>query len=191
MKFTNIPILENRMDKEGVSVAFFHIIYANCTVECVYSKNLRKFLFAIVNANVGFTCSLDGLYTNAFINHREAVQSLANCRNHGGWDPKHFYEVLNRHLPNVHFQQVTSRQYQTINRVAVSNFEDRIYFNHWRTSSMSEKQEKKTIELMGYEVLEFCKVTGVIPVYFPYPTDRTMTVMNNFKLDYKENKSIN
>ena len=123
------------------------------------------------------------------INHKEAVQSLANCRNHGGWNPKHFYEVLNEHLPNVHFLQVTPTQYQTINRVAVSNFEDRIYFNHWRISNMSEKQEKKTIELMGYEVLNFCKITGVIPVYFPYPTDRTIIVMDNFQLDYAENNA--
>lgn len=186
MRFTNIPVLENRMDNEGVSVAFFSIIYANCTVECVYSKDLRKFLFAIVDANVGFTCSLEGLYTNAFINHREAVQALADCRNHGGWDPKHFYEVLNENLPNVNFQQVTGGQYQGVSSVAVSNFEDRIYFNHWRTSAMSERQEKKTIELMGYEVLEFCQETGVIPIYYPYPTERTMDVMNNFRLDYQQ-----
>jgi len=184
MRFTNIPNFEARMDAAGVTVAFFTIKYANCTVECVYSKDLRKFLFAIVDMNIGFTCSLEGIFANAFINHREAVQTLAECRNHGGWDPKHFYEVLNDNLPTANFAQTTGEQYQRTAGVAVSNFEDRKYFNHWRRSSMSAPQANKTIELMGNEVLQFCRATGVIPVYYPYPTDRTMAVMINFRADY-------
>lgn len=189
MTFTNIYEFERRMDAQGVSVAFFTITYGCCTVECVYSKDLRKFLFAIVDANVGFTCSLDGTFANAFINHREAVDALANCTG-GGWNPKHFYEVLNDNLSTVNFGEVTRAQYQGINAVAVSNFEDRIYFNHWRTSNMSTQQEQKTIELLGNEVLVFCQATGVIPVYYPYPTDRTMDVLKNFREDY-ESHNVN
>ncbi|MDY0320435.1 MAG: hypothetical protein RBR23_01755 [Arcobacteraceae bacterium] len=184
MNFTNIPAFEAKMHSQGVSVAFFAITYSNCKIECVYSKDLKKFLFAIVDKNVGFTCSLNGTYANAFINHKEAVQALADCRN-SGWNPKDFYAVLNDSLPNVKFAQVSRIQYQGINSVAVSNFEDRIYFNHWRVSNMSSKQMEKTIELLGNEVLEFCKDTGVIPVYYPYPTDRTMDVLNNFRQDYQ------
>jgi hypothetical protein len=183
MNFTNIPAFEDRMDSQGVSVAFFAITYGSCKIECVYSKDLRKFLFAIVDKNVGFTCSLDGIYANAFINHKEAVQALADCVN-GGWNPRGFYEVLNDNLPNVVFTQVTQTTYQRTASVAVSNFEDRIYFNHWRKANISPKQIEKTIELMGNEVVRYCQGAGITPVYYPYPTDRTMAVMVNFKQDY-------
>lgn len=189
MIFTNIPVLEDKMEERGVLIAFFTIEYGDCTVECVYSKAMRKFLFAIVNKNVGFTCSLDGLYASAFINHREAVISLAECRN-GGWDPKHFYEVLNNNLPNVNISEATPTKFGAVTSVAISDFEDRIYFNHWRKGQISVKQTDKTIELLGYEVLKFCKETGVTPVYFPYPTDRTISVVKNFKSDYNENNTI-
>ncbi|MFW2235213.1 hypothetical protein ACN4FE_04215 [Aliarcobacter butzleri] len=186
MIFTNLPILEDKMDAHSISVAFFSISYGCCMVECVYSKAMRKFLFAIVDRNIGFTCSLENLYASSFINHKEAVQALAECRN-GGWDPKHFYEVLNSSLPNVNISEVTTTKYGEVSGRAVSNFEDRIYFNHWRKGNISEKQKDKTIELLGHEVLRFCQSNGVTPVYFPYPTDRTMAIMNDFKLDYEQN----
>ncbi len=186
MKFENLFYFERRMDNDGVTVAFFSIEYSNCMVECVYSKVMKKFLFAVVDKNVGFTCSLKGFYANAFINHREALQVLADCRNHGGWDPKHFYEVLDESLPNVSFAQVTTKQYKQTATKAVSNFEDRIYFNHWMRANISPKQTEKTAELMGNEVVSFCQDTGVTPVFYTYPTDRTMNVMVNFTEDYED-----
>ena len=186
MIFTNIIEFERRMDIESINVAFFSINYGECTVECVYAKNLRKFLFAIVDKNIGFTCSLDGLYASAYINHQEALQKLADCRNHGKWDPKHFYEILNNSLPHVLFTQTTESQYQRVAKVSISNFEDRIYFNHWRRANISPKQVKKREELLGHEVLNFCKTSGITPVYFPYPVDRTYSVMNDFKEDFHQ-----
>ncbi|CAM3514692.1 hypothetical protein [Arcobacter aquimarinus] len=191
MNFTNIPILEFKMDKQSVLIAFFTIRYGECNIECVYSKAMRKFLFAIVDRNIGFTCSLNGTYANTYINHKEALNALAQCRNHGRWDPTHFYEVLNNSLPDVNISEVTTTKYRAVSGFAVSNFEDRIYFNHWRKGNISDRQTGKTIELLGYEVLRFCQNTGVTPVYFPYPTDRTMAVMNDFKLDYEQNNSHN
>lgn len=190
MDFTNILDFESKMDEQGILVAFFSIQYGECNIECVYSRIMRKFLFAMVDRNIGFTCSLQGIYANAFINHREALDALTQCRNHGRWDPKHFYEVLNNSLPNVNVSEVTTAQYRTVSGFAVSNFEDRIYFNHWRRGQISDRQTDKTIELLGYEVLKFCQNTGVTPVYFPYPTDRTMAIMNDFKLDYEKHNTI-
>ena len=184
MQFKNLENFESKMDAQNTTVAFFSIVYSNCTVECIYSKNLKKFLFAIVDMNIGFTCSLQGFYANAFINHQEALQVLADCRNHGAWDPKHFYEILDENLPFVNFGQVTTQQYQSTTSVAVSNFEDRIYFHHWMRANISPKQIKKTIELMGHEVVAFCKETGVTPVYYDHPTARTLKAMENFKNDY-------
>ncbi|MDD5157242.1 hypothetical protein [Sulfurimonas sp.] len=89
-------------------------------------------MFAIVDHNIGFTCSLNGTYANAYINHQEALIVLAQCRSHGRGDPKHFYEILNDNLPTVTFTQIATKQYQSITQHAVSAFEDRIYFNHWR-----------------------------------------------------------
>ena len=151
---------------------------------------MRKFLFAIVDRNIGFTCSLNGTYTNAYINHKEALVALTQCRNHGRWDPIDFYEVLNSNLPNVNISELTTTKYREVSGRAVSNFEDRIYFNHWRKGNISEKQKDKTIELLGHEVLRFCQSTGVTPVYFPYPTDRTMAIMKDFKLDYQNHNAI-
>lgn len=183
MIFTNITAFENRMNDENITIAFFSIAYGNCTIECVYAKVLKKFLFAIVDKNVGFTCSLNGEYASAFINHQEAVAALANCRN-AGWDPIHFYEALNNSLPTVNFTQVTTAQYGNTTTYAVSNFEDRIFFHNWRRSNISDKQIKKTEELLGHEIVVFCKNTGVTPVYYDHPTDRTMNVAVNFIEDY-------
>ncbi|ABV67896.1 hypothetical protein Abu_1649 [Aliarcobacter butzleri RM4018] len=190
MNFTNIPALESKMDRQNVLVAFFTIQYGECNIECVYSKIMRKFLFAIVDRNIGFTCSLNGIYANTYINHREALTALTQCRNHGRWDPTHFYEVLNNNLPNVNISEVTTTEYRAVSDLAVSNFEDRIYFNHWRKRKISDRQTDKTIELLGYEVLKFCQNTGITPVYFPYPTDRTIAIMKDFKLDYKNHNAI-
>jgi len=190
MNFTNIENFENRMTTANVDIAFFTIVYSECSVECVYSKNLRKFLFAIVDKNIGFTCSLNGTYANAFINHKEAVAALADCRN-GGWDPKHFYDALNKSLPTANFTQATKEKYKSTSSVAVSNFEDRIYFHHWKNANISPRQIEKTIELLGNEVVTFCKETGVTPVYFDHITDRTMDVATNFKDDYNAHNAEN
>lgn len=187
MQFTNIPSFENRMNQANVDVAFFTVNYANCTIEAIYSRIQRKFLFAIVDKNIGFTCSLNGIYASAFINHKKAVEELANCRNSSTWNPKDFYEVLNEALLVVQFSQATMQDYKRIASKAVSNFEDRIFFNHWRIAHISTKQYDKTVELMGYDVANFCQENGVTAVYFPYPTDRTFNVMQNFVLDYEEN----
>ncbi|MDD5157243.1 hypothetical protein [Sulfurimonas sp.] len=49
---------------------------------------------------------------------------------------------------------------------------------------MSDKQRKKTEELLGYQVVIFCEDSGVIPVFYPHPTDRTLNVAINFRQDY-------
>ena len=187
MNFTNINMFENRMQQQNMNTAFFQIEYHNCQVECAYSKIQRKFLFAIVDHNIGFTCSLNGTYANGYINHREAVETLMHCRVHGTFDPLHFYEFLNNQLPNVNISEVNITDYQRIASQAISAFEDRIYFNHWRRANMSERQKNKTIELMGYNVVEFCENNGLTPVYYPTPTQRTLDAFNNFELDYNSN----
>ena len=41
--------------------------------------------------NIGFTCSLQGFYANAFYKSSRGFTGLgADCRNHGAWDPKDF-----------------------------------------------------------------------------------------------------
>ncbi|AEG11485.1 hypothetical protein Sbal183_2074 [Shewanella baltica OS183] len=184
MIFNNISAFEQRMIAQGVDVAFFTIQYHNCAIETAYSRTQKKFLFAFVDHNLGFTCSLNGNYANGYINHRDAVEQLAACRNHGGFDPIHFYEFLDNQLPHVNFTEVTLIQYARVVGKAVSNFEDRIYFNHWRRANISDKQEKKTIELMGHEVLKFCKDNGLTPVFYPHPTDRTLQAFSDFNQDY-------
>ncbi|ACA85358.1 hypothetical protein [Shewanella woodyi] len=184
MIFNNISAFEQRMIVQGVDVAFFTIQYHNCAIETAYSRIQKKFLFAFVDHNLGFTCSLNGDYANGYINHRDAVEQLAACRNHGGFDPIHFYEFLDNQLPHVNFTEVTPIQYARVVGKAVSNFEDRIYFNHWRRANISDKQEKKTIELMGHEVLKFCKDNGLTPVFYPHPTVRTLQAFSDFNQDY-------
>ncbi|MDD3595590.1 hypothetical protein [Sulfuricurvum sp.] len=186
MRFTNIQAFENRMLNANVNVAFFTLQYHNCAIEIAYSSVQRKFLFAFVDHNVGFTCSLNGEYANGYINHQEAVVQLMNCRNHNRYNPIHFYEFLNNQLPHANFVQVSRNQYDRTVQQAVSNFEDRIYFNHWRNSNMSPKQRNKTIELMGHNVVEFCDQNHIIPVFFPYPTERTLTTFEDFQQDYNE-----
>jgi len=187
LEFTNILGFEQRMQASGVTVAFFTFTYTNCDLEVAYSIKQRKFLFAFVDHNIGFTCSLQGIKANGFINHKEAVHQLMLCRNHDRYDPIHFYELLNDFLPHATFEQITPEKYRQIATKAVSNFEDRIFFNHWRRSNMSQQQRDKTIELMGYEVLEFCKANGLIPVFYSYPTDRTLNSFEDFKTDYHNN----
>ncbi|MFL1914441.1 hypothetical protein ACJW8B_03310 [Plesiomonas shigelloides] len=184
MFFSNILTFEQRMSQQGVDVAFFTIQYHNCVIEVAYSKVQKKFLLAFVDHNVGFTCSLKGTYANGYINHREAVEQLAACRNHGYFDPIHFYDFLNDELPHVTFEELTNIQYVRVVGRAVSNFEDRIYFNHWRRAPISDKQEKKALELMGHEVVKFCKDNGLTPVFYPYPTERTLGSFKNFDKDY-------
>lgn len=184
MIFTNIGFFEERMVAFNVSVAFFTVQYHRCAIEVAYSKNQKKFLFAFVDHNIGFTCSLKGDYANGFINHKEAVEQLMNCRNHNRYDPVHFYELLNNFLPKARFAEITNQQYVRTVGKAVSDFEDRIYFNHWRSSSISERQQIKAIELMGYEVVNFCRENHLTPVFWAYPTERTLTAFADFKLDY-------
>ncbi|MCC4210913.1 hypothetical protein [Vibrio parahaemolyticus] len=172
------------MSQQDVKVAFFTVQYHNCAIEVAYSKAQKKFLLAFVDHNVGFTCSLKGTYANAYINHREAVEQLAECRNHGKFDPIHFYEFLNAQLPHVVFGELATIEYVRVVARAVSNFEDRIYFNHWRRAPISDKQEKKALELMGYEVVKFCKDNGLTPVFYPYPTERTLEAFGDFGADY-------
>lgn len=186
MRFTNIQAFENRMINANVTVAFFTLQYHNCAIEIAYSSVQKKFLFAFVDHNIGFTCSLNEDYTNGYINHQEAVVQLMNCRNHNRYDPIHFYEFLNNQLPHTNFLQVTRNQYEHTVKQAVSNFEDRIYFNHWRNSNMSPKQRNKTIELMGHHVVEFCDHNHIIPVFFPDPTERTLAAFEDFQQDYNE-----
>ncbi|WP_188630979.1 hypothetical protein [Oceanisphaera marina] len=184
MRFTNIGLFENRMMDQGVTVAFFNFQYHNCVIETAYSINQRKFLFAFVDHNIGFTCSLQGEHASGYINHKAAVEQLMRCRNHDRYDPKHFYELLNDYLPSARFSQINQPQYKLAAQKAVSNFEDRIFFNHWRNSNMSENQRQKTIELMGHEVIDFCEKNHLIPVFYPYPTDRTLAAFENFQADY-------
>lgn len=185
MRFTNIARFEARMAAENVTVAFFVVRYRNCEISSAYSRNQKKFLFAFVDHNIGFTCSLEDEYANGYINHKEAVEQLMRCRNHDRYDPIHFYDFLNGQLPNVAFARITDHQYAQVVRRAVSNFEDRIYFNYWRNSNMPERQRNKTIELMGYEVIEFCDQNHIIPVFYPYPTERTLAAFEDFEADYR------
>lgn len=184
MEFTHIFDFESRMQRKDVTVAFFHIQYHKCTLECAYSSAQRKFLFAFVDHNIGFTCSLKGTYVNGFINHQEAVRQLMLCRQHDKYDPIHFYEFLNNRLLTVNFSQITEREYELTVRKSVSNFEDCIYFNHWRSANISEKQESKAIELMGYKVVNFCKENRLTPVFFSTPTERTLASFENFQSDF-------
>ncbi|WP_345860606.1 hypothetical protein [Shewanella algae] len=185
MFFSHIEKFEQRMAQQGVAVAFFTIQYHNCAMEIAYSRAQKKFLIAFVDHNLGFTCSLRGSYANAFINHYEAVEQLAACRNHGAFDPIHFYEFLNAQLPHVNFGELVLRDYAGIVGKAVSNFEDRIYFNHWRRAAISERQVNKTIELMGHEVVEFCRENGLTPVFYPRPTERTLEAFGDFNQDFE------
>lgn len=185
MFFSNIQAFEQRMGQQEVLIAFFTVQYHNCALEVAYSKTQKKFLFAFVDHNLGFTCSLNGSYANGFINHYEAVAQLAACRNHDSFDPIHFYEFLNLQLPIVNFGELTTIEYARVVGRAVSNFEDRIYFNHWRKAPISEKQEKKAHELMGYEVVKFCKENDLTPVFYPYPTERTLKTFGDFNKDFK------
>lgn len=186
MFFNEIDIFEQRMARHNVAVAFFNIKYHNCAMEIAYSRSQKKFLIAFVDHNLGFTCSLRNCYANGFINHYEAVEQLAACRNHGTFDPIHFYEYLNSQLPLVDFGELGLRDYAGIVGKSVSNFEDRIYFNHWRRAAISDRQVKKTIELMGYEVVDFCLENGLTPVFYPRPTERTLEAFRNFNQDFED-----
>jgi hypothetical protein len=185
MRFTNIGMFHSRMQRNNVTIAFFTIQYRNCALECAYSRIQQKFLIAFVDHNIGFTCSLAGDYTNGYINHEEAVEQLMRCRNHNRYDPIHFYEFLNNQLPIVEFERLNQSQYHRTILKAVSNFEDRIYFNHWRNANISAEQREKTVELMGYEVVGFCEENHLTPVFYPYPTQRTLDAFDNFELDYR------
>ena len=187
MIFTNIDVFEDRMDASNTSVAFFKIKYHNCVIEIAYSKSQRKFLFAFVDHNIGFTCSLNANYASAFINHEDAVEQLMNCRNHDKYDPIHFYEFLNNLLPTVSFTQISYRDYVRVVGKSVSEFEDCNYFNHWRSSNISNRQRNKAIELMGYEVVQFCDDNHLTPVFWPQPTERTLKAFSDFRLDYNDN----
>lgn len=190
MEFTNIYKFEHRMQLQGIGVAFFTIQYHNCGIECAYSIAQKKFLFAFVDHNIGFTCSLNGAYANGYINHKEAVEQLMRCRVHNKYDPIHFYEYLNNQLPGVGMRQLTLEQHRDIASKAVSNFEDRIFFNHWRNANISHKQKDKAIELMGYEVVKFCEKNQLTPVFYPYPTERTLEAFENFRNDF-DKKGVN
>ncbi|WP_191237523.1 hypothetical protein [Cobetia marina] len=184
MRFYNIDTFEQRMATQSVSIAFFCFKYHNCTLEIAYSRKQRKFIIAFVDHNLGFTCSVDNGFVCSYINHKDAVKQLMRCRNHDKYDPKDFLELLDAYLPEANFCQVNDKRYNYILSRAVSNFEDRIYFNHWRSSNMTDRQKEKTIELMGYEVLYFCKENHVIPVFFAHPTSRTLAAFEDYKADY-------
>jgi len=173
------------MNQADTNVAFFNIQYRNCVLECAYSLNQRKFLFAFVDHNIGFTCSLDGDFANGYINHKEAVEQLMRCREHNRYDPVHFYDILNNQLNTVQFVRINQIQYCRTLQKAVSNFEDRIYFNHWRTANISDKQKNKAIELMGFKVVKFCEQNNLTPVFYPVPTERTLSAFGNFESDYR------
>lgn len=185
--FTNIAQFEARMNNQNVTVAFFSIQYHNCMIETAYSVSQKKFLFAFVDHNIGFTCSLNGNRASAYINHEDAVEQLMNCRNHNKYDPIHFYDFLNAQLPTVRFSQMNNTQYVKVVGKSVSAFEDRIYFNHWRNANISEQQRNKTIELMGNEVIQFCEENHLTPVFWAYPTERTLAAFVNFRVDYQNN----
>lgn len=183
--FTNIASLETRMVQQNVEIAFFNVTYGvhNCVIECAYSLNQKKFIFGFVNTTIGFTCTLTGTTANTILRNEISTQ-LANCRDGtGNWRPSDFFEVLNNHLPNIGFTQITQQQYIGIYTVA-SDFNDRIYFNHWRRSGMSDKQEKKTIDLMGDHVVDYCHQNGIIPVFYPTPTGRTFDVATDYIADF-------
>ncbi|SMM97677.1 hypothetical protein SPONN_2476 [uncultured Candidatus Thioglobus sp.] len=186
MQFTNIENFEEKIRNQNVTVAFFTIQYHNCNIETAYSINQKKFLFAFVDHNIGFTCSLNGINADGYINHKIAVKQLMECRNHDKYDPIHFYNFLNNQLPTITFNQINNQQYIDTVRVSVSEFEDRIYFNHWRDANISERQQNKTIELMGYEVLEFCNDNHLTPVFWSTPTERTLAVFCDFAVDYND-----
>ena len=170
-----------------ITVSFFSIQYYKCVLEIAYSISQRKFLIAFVDHNLGFTCSLDDDYMNGYINHKSAVEQLMHCRNHGLYDPIHFYEFLNSQLLLAKFSQVNVNQYIRILPKSVSNFEDRVFFNHWRSANISDKQRNKTLELMGYNVIRFCKENKLTPVFHVAPTERTLNAFQNFINDFRAN----
>jgi hypothetical protein len=175
------------MLQQNVAVAFFTIQYHNCAMECAYSIAQKKFLFAFVDHNFGFTCSLDGTHANGYINHKEAVEQLMKCRGHNKYDPIHFYDFLDNQLATIEFQQLTQDKHREIASLAVSNFEDRIFFNHWRNANISDKQKNKAIELMGHEVVKFCVQNHLTPVFYPHPTERTLAAFESFTNDFQVN----
>ncbi|MCX6076444.1 MAG: hypothetical protein NTW78_06085 [Campylobacterales bacterium] len=186
MNFTNIPAFENRMTQQGVEISFFTIIYGanRCEIECAYSISQKKFIFGFVNANIGFTITLDGINATTNLEGRISTK-LAECRDGSSdWKPSHFFDILNNHLPNVTFAQITRGQYIGI-YTAASAFEDRIFFNHWRRSGMSPEQAEKTQSLLGRQVLDFCRANRIIPVFYPNPTDRTFNVAKDYLLDHQ------
>jgi len=186
MNFTNITAFENRMVQQNVEISFFTITYGanRCEVECAYSISQKKFIFGFVNANIGFTIRLNG--TNASTNLEGRISTtLANCRDGSNtWRPSDFFEILNNHLPNVAFTQITKGRYIGI-YTAASAFEDRIFFNHWRRCGMSPEQAEKTKNLLGDEVLDYCHGNRIIPVFYPKPIDRTFDVAKNYLLDHQ------
>lgn len=189
MHFTNLLSFEDRMKAVDVNVAFFQVPYGACLIEAVYSICQKKFMFAFVNINLGFTCSIKGdAYASAYINHQAAVAQLQTCGNRNRFDPKHFYDALNEQLPTIHFAQASAQNYTEISHVAISAFEDRIYFNHWRRANISSQQAEKTAELMGYQVVDFCRTNGVTPVFFDHPTQRTYESFENYIGDFNNHQ---
>ena len=185
MHFTNLLNFEDRMRAADVNVAFFQVHYGACLIEAVYSISQKKFMFAFVDINLGFTCSIEGDdYASAYINHQAAVAQLQTCGNRDRFDPRHFYDALNEQLPAIHFAQASAQHYTGITHVAISAFEDRIYFNHWRRVNISAGQAEKTAELMGHHVVAFCRENGVTPVFFDHPTQRTFEAFENYIEDF-------
>ncbi len=186
--FINIANFENRMTQQNIEIAFFNVTYGvkNCIIECAYSLNQRKFIFGFVNTTIGFTCTLNGIISNTVLAPNISTK-LADCRDKSTkWIPSHFFDILNNQLPNISFAQITLPQYIGI-YASASNFNDRIYFNHWRRSSMSSRQEQKTINLLGEEVVKFCHQNIIIPVFNVAPSGRTFDVA----IDYEEDFNIN
>ncbi len=187
--FTNITNFENRMTQQNVEIAFFNVTYGanNCVIECAYSLNQKKFIFGFVNTTIGFTCTLNGIISNTVLAPNISTK-LADCRDSStNWRPSHFFDILNNQLPNIGFAQITQPQYIGIYKSA-SNFKDRIYFNHWRRSGMSSKQEEKTINLLGEEVVNFCHQNTIIPVFHAAPLGRTFNVAIDHEEDFNNNQ---
>lgn len=186
-EFTNLTMFENRMLQLNVQVAFFTINYGinQCLVECAYSRSQKKFIFGFVNTNIGFTITLDGRRATTHLPANISTQ-LANCRdNTGNWNPSHFFTILNNQLPNIQFTQITATQYRQIYASSTTLFVNRIYFNHWRVSNISPQQARKTEELLGREILNFCRDNGIIPVFHAAPHARTLGVANDYITDYQ------
>lgn len=197
-EFSNWKRFRNQIENNGLKIVKFDFKYHTCDMRIIYALSQNVFIIAIRGTQKGFMISLNRYKTSHTIEN-SLYKELAKCKDIP-FDPKRPYNPfdflieLNKFLgnTNIGFVVPTKSDYQGTAIVAIPD-EQRIFFQRWIPhitdgKNVREKNIKKIEKLLGYNISKFCENNNISIGFTSVPTNRSIEVLEDYELDYQNNK---